>query len=77
MTYLCRIIDCGDAPIAIESPEPCWAAEEAVEQHETHEAHYTSPEAAVEVEVTAPDGTVTRWAVWSTYVLSYNSREAP
>ena len=77
MTYHCRIIDCGDEPTAVESDEPDLAAEQAVEQHETHEAHFTSPEAAVEVEVTAPDGTVTRWMVWSTYVLAYNSRKAP
>ena len=76
MTYHCRIIGCGDAPIAVEADQPNWAAEEAVEQHEARVAYYSSPQGAVAVEVTAPDGTVTRWAVRSNYVLSYGSRKA-
>ena len=71
--YHCRIADSDAALTPTISVKPGWAAEVYVETRERWLRSSDAVRVAVLVEVTAPDGVVTRWDVRGEAVVSYRA----
>ena len=70
MKFRCRYVGSDDEAIPVHSVDPSSAAEEFVRTVDED----TLPASAVQVDVTAPDGAVTRWHVWVHKVVYHTER---